>query len=80
MGTMRWQPPWWNDEHASAWDRIKESVRRDWEQTMHDLSIHGGHELNQQIGDTLKQAAGKEAIPQDDRPNTPKVIGSWDEI
>ena len=79
MGTMKWQPKWWNDEHASAWDRVKEAMRRDWEQTRHDLHIKGGHELNQDVGDTVKQAAGKEAIPHDDRPNPPKVIGTWDD-
>lgn len=80
MGTMKWQPPWWNDSHASAWERVKEAMRRDWEQTRHDLKIKGGHELNQQIGDTMKQAAGKEPIPRDDAPNPPKVIGDWNDI
>ena len=50
MATMKWQPAWWNDNHASAWDRVKEAMRRDWEQTKHDLHIKGGHELNQDIG------------------------------
>jgi hypothetical protein len=80
MGTMRWQPAWWNDQYASAWDRVKEAMRRDWEQTKHDLSIKGGHELNQNVGDTVKQAAGKEVIPSDDRANPPKVIGEWNEV
>jgi len=82
MGTMRWQPPWWNEQHASAWDRVKEAMRRDWEQTKQDVHAKGGHELNQQVGDTVKQAAGKEAIPPIDRANPPKVIGDakWDEV
>jgi hypothetical protein len=74
-----WHPSWWNELHGSAWDRIKEAIRRDWEQTKHDLHLSGGHELNQGIGDTLKQAADRQPIPADDRPNPPKVIGSWDE-
>ena len=80
MGTMKWQPAWWNESHASAWDRVKEAVRRDWEQTRHDLHIKGGHELNQQATDTVKQASGREAIPSNDRPNPPKVIGNWDDV
>jgi len=80
MGTMRWQPAWWNEHYASAWDRVKEAMRRDWEQTKHDLSMKGGHELNQNVGDTVKQAAGKEAIPSEDRPNPPKVIGEWNDV
>jgi hypothetical protein len=80
MGTMKWQPAWWNEGHASAWDRVKEAMRRDWEQTKHDLHISGGHELNQGVGDTVKQASGKETIPSNDRPNPPKVIGEWNDV
>jgi len=80
MGTMRWQPAWWNDGHASTWERVKEAMRRDWEQTKHDVSMKGGHELNQGIGDTVKQAAGKEPIPPSDRANPPKVVGDWNEV
>lgn len=75
-----WHPSWWNDSHVSAWERIKEAIRRDWEQTKHDLHLSGGHELNQGVEDTLKQAANQQAIPPDDRPNPPKVIGSWDDV
>ena len=61
-----------------TWDRIKEALRRDWEQTKHEFSPTAGHELNQDIGDTLKQAAGKQAIPYDGRPNPPRVIDTWE--
>jgi hypothetical protein len=61
-------PSWWSDTHNSAWERTKEALHRDWEQTKADLS-KGGQELNQDAGDTLKQAAGKQAIPPGDRPN-----------
>jgi hypothetical protein len=82
MATMRWQPAWWNEHHASAWERAREALRRDWEQTKHDLNMKGGHELNQSVGDTVKQASGREAIPLDDRPNPPKVVGQlqWEEV
>ena len=56
------EPAWWKDEHSSSWDRAKEALRRDWEQTKADLS-DGGQELNQTAGDTLRQASGKEPIP-----------------
>ena len=81
MATMKWQPPWWNEHQASAWERVKEAMRRDWEQTKHDVHA-GGHELNQKLADTAKQATGKEPIPANDGPNPPKVVGqlSWDEI
>ena len=80
MATMRMQPPWWNEGYASAWDRAKEAFRRDWEQTKKDMHLKGGHELNQGARDTMKQAAGKQAIPADDRANPPKVIGDWNDL
>lgn len=75
---MTWHPSWWTDVHLSAWERIKEAIRRDWEQTRYDLNL-GGHQLNQGVMDTIDQAAGNEEIPPDDRPNPPKVIGSFSE-
>ena len=69
-------PSWWNDSHTSAWERTKEALHRDWEQTKADVSDRG-KELNQDIGDTVKQAAGKQAIPPGDQPNAPD---SWDRV
>jgi hypothetical protein len=69
-----WHPTWFKPEHAVHWDNVKEAVRRDWQQTKHDFHV-GGHEMNQKGGDTLRQAAGTEAIPDNDRENPPKVIG-----
>ena len=79
MGTMNWKPTWWKDDtHASGWDRVKEALRRDWTQTKHDLHM-GGHELNQNAKDTVKQMAGKEAVPPATAANPAKVIGSFDD-
>jgi hypothetical protein len=77
--TTNWQPSWWDDSHGSAWERVKEAMRRDWEQTKKDLQLPNGHELNQGVMDTIKQAMGSEPIPAADGPNPPKVVGSWDE-
>ncbi|HEY6078493.1 MAG TPA: hypothetical protein VIW29_06810 [Polyangiaceae bacterium] len=68
-------PSWWNENYSSGWERTKEALRRDWEQTKADVT-DGGTELNQDVGDTVKQAAGKQAIPPANRPNPPD---SWDE-
>jgi type IV secretory pathway VirB10-like protein len=54
---------WWSDKHASAWGRAKEALRRDWEQTKADFSSHDGVELNQNVGDTVKQLAGAAPVP-----------------
>jgi len=70
---------YYDDSSMDTWDRVKEALRRDWEQTKHDFGVKGGHELNQGIADTVKQAMNKEPIPAADKPNPPKVIGSWDE-
>jgi|ERR1051325_5219045 hypothetical protein len=61
-------PKWWTPEYDSAWDRMKEAFRRDWSQTKHDF---GGDEpdLNQDVDDTVKQAAGKQPIPPRYEPN-----------
>src|SRR5690349_14841384 len=80
MPPMQGQPAGWNDQHASGRERATGAMRRDWEQTKHDLHLKGGHELNQNIGDTVKQVAGKEAIPPADKLNPPKVIGDWSDV
>ncbi|MFO0631207.1 MAG: hypothetical protein U0325_37050 [Polyangiales bacterium] len=57
------RPNWWTDQHTSTWDRVKEALRRDWEQTRSDLSSSSAVDLNQNIGDTVKQAAGTQPLP-----------------
>jgi hypothetical protein len=74
------RPNWWTDQHATGWERIREAVRRDWEQTKHDVSQKSGHQLNQDVGDTVKQAIGKESIPGNTAPNPPRIIGDWEDI
>ena len=70
MGTSNWQPAWYSkDTHGSAWERAKVAMKRDWEQTKNDFGVAGTKDLGQDAGDTVKQAAGKEAIP----------AGSWDD-
>lgn len=64
-------PKWWNDQHASTWDRVKDALHRDWEQTKADFSSKG-QELDQGVGDTVRQAAGKQAIPPEGFPNPAK--------
>lgn len=75
-----WRPSWWNEkQHGGAWDRIKEAMGRDWVQTKKDFHAKSGHELNQDLPDTVKQMSGKQPIPPPDRPNPAKVIGNWDD-
>ena len=52
MGTS-WRPSWWKEEtHGTAWDRVKEVIRRDWEQNKKGAST-GGSDPRQ---DTLRHA------------------------
>jgi hypothetical protein len=76
------QPRWWNDSHTSAWDRAKEALRRDWEQTKADFQA-GGVDLHQDVDDTVKQAVGAEPIPPRGVPNVEDRVPSkpsWDEV
>lgn len=68
MDKNRYNATWWSKDHDSAWDHVKAAFRRDWEQTKHDL---GGKkpDLNQDVPDTVKQAAGKQIIPPPSVPN-----------
>ena len=75
QSTSSSQPAWWTNNETSGWDRAKEALRRDWEQTKHDFSKKSGAELNQDVTDTVKQAAGKEHIPAGNQAN-PKVASN----
>ena len=52
---MQTHPKWWDDNKTSSWDRTKDAMKRDWEQTKHDF---GGKapDLDQDVNDTVKQA------------------------
>jgi len=63
-------PNWWSEHETSAWERCREALLRDWEQTKADLTgKSAGHDLNQELSDTLQQAVGNEVIPPPDVPN-----------
>lgn len=73
-----WHATWYDEKkHGSAWDRVKEAMKRDWEQTKKDFHA-GGRELDQNVGDTVKQAAGKEPIPSIDQPNWDTVAPAYE--
>ena len=69
-----YRPGWWVETHTSAWDRIKAAFRRDWEQTKADFSSKP--DINQDVPDTLRQAAGTQPIPPPNVPN-PEVEQRW---
>ncbi len=48
---------------------VGDALKRDWEQTKSDLPGLEGEDLDQDAGDTLKQAFGKEPAPDENEPN-----------
>ena len=52
------KPSWWTDENDSGWTRVKAAFGNDWEQTKHDFGSKTSRDLNQDVDDTVKQAAG----------------------
>src|ERR1700750_1006454 len=60
---------WWSADDDSSWSKVKEAFRRDWEQTKHDFGSDTARDLNQDVPDTVKQAAGKQPTPPSNTPN-----------
>jgi outer membrane biosynthesis protein TonB len=76
IDTTKGTPGWWTEKHTSNWEHVKAAFERDWEQTKADFSKGSGENLNQNVGDTVKQSVGSEPIPPLDvktRPTDPKV-------
>lgn len=67
------RPAWYRDEDDTAWEKVKASFRRDWQQTKYDF---GGKEpnLNQQAGDTTSQAVGAKSIPPGNVPTPQQAL------
>ena len=57
---MNNRPTWYTDEYDSGWNRVKAAFKNDWEQTKHDFGSDTARDLNQDAGDTIKQATGTE--------------------
>ncbi len=48
---------------------VGDALERDWEQTKSDMPGMEGKDLDQDVDDTLKQAAGSERAPDENEPN-----------
>ncbi len=57
---MKNKPAWYTDEHDSTWDRVKAAFKNDWEQTKNDFGSKSARDLDQDVDDTVKQAAGSD--------------------
>lgn len=45
-------------DDLTTWERVKKAFANDWEQTKADFGVDGARDMNQDVDDTLKQAAG----------------------
>ena len=80
MGTATFHPSWWNEQqHGGAWQRVKEAMRRDWEQTKNDVGAQAP-DLDQNVADTVKQAAGKAPIPPPNQKTPAGPSAKFDEV
>jgi putative salt-induced outer membrane protein YdiY len=52
------KPEWYTNDHDSLWERTKSAFKNDWEQTKHDFGSDTARDLDQDVDDTVKQAAG----------------------
>ena len=62
-------PTWWTGQPDSTWDRVREALRRDWEQTKANLGFSTGWDLRQDATHTIKQVLGWEKLPLPHQPN-----------
>lgn len=64
-------PVWWTEQYNSGWERVREALKRDWEQTKGDLysGSETGRNLRQTATHTIKQALGLESMPLPHQPN-----------
>lgn len=67
--TANHQPTWWTKELDTGWDRFKDAMQRDWDQTKFDLGAKHVRDIDQDIDDTVRQAAGTQEIPPRGVPN-----------
>lgn len=57
---MKDRPEWYTDEDDNAWNRVKAAFANDWEQTKQDFGSDSARDLDQDVDDTVKQAAGSD--------------------
>jgi hypothetical protein len=49
---------WHTADHDNMWNRVKNALKNDWEQTKSDFGSKKARDMDQDVDDTVKQAAG----------------------
>lgn len=57
---MAHKTDYYTKEDMSAWERVKKAFANDWEQTKADFGVSGARDMDQDVDDTVKQAAGSD--------------------
>ena len=73
---MQRNAKWWTKENDSGWERVKAAFKRDWDQTKHDFGADEP-DTDQNVGNTVKQAAGKQPIPPRGQPTYEEVEDAY---
>jgi hypothetical protein len=60
------RPKWWNGQHDSAWNEVKDVARREWEQSRQS-SGERAPSRNQDMEDAVSQVSGRRAGPAGDQ-------------
>ncbi|MBV9493781.1 MAG: hypothetical protein JOZ54_06015 [Acidobacteria bacterium] len=50
------RPTWYGDDKDTSWNNVKDAFRKDWEQTKHDFGSKTARDLDQDAGDTVREA------------------------
>ncbi|HRX81676.1 MAG TPA: hypothetical protein P5307_21555 [Pirellulaceae bacterium] len=51
---------YYTEEDLTTWERVKKAFANDWEQTKADFGVDGARDMDQDVDDTIKQAAGSD--------------------
>lgn len=73
-------PGWYDDDSMTAWDRVRETVRREWEQAKHRLAHAAGHDLDDDAMITPVRDAPSGAMPASEYLGLQVVSGAWEEV
>ena len=58
-------PKWWSQENEAAWERVRPAMKREWDETEHDVETSGNPDTNSISSHMARQARGKQAtLPQ----------------
>jgi len=55
---MVYRVDYYSADELTAWERVKQALANDWEQTKADLGSDASRDMDQDVDDTIRQMAG----------------------